>query len=762
MADVTSAPLLTQRQPGQPAFLALQTGPTFMDGAREFERTWLYTCKEKGIWRLWWLIYCQLLGIDPRSGAVNSNQELQFAGQHDQYALFRVQIARRFIQQRKMMAQGERLNFEGVATNNDVRTLAEVKIATKAIQFMLRQARLEHQANKALEALASFGGAALLLAWDYEGGELVPAEVPELDATGQPVMMPEIDEATGQPVMGANPETGEPEPQQKPVMKMGQKKSGAPTVKKMYPWQFAFEPYLEEDHSQVISKTPVNKYELAAAFPEMAEQIIASSIDAEMGDDALFAWGGMRTVSSDTVVLRQYFCRNSKAVSGGRWAGYLRDVPLWGVNEIVPCPLDNTLPVKFMIGPNYFGTGFGYPESSDLLSLQSVINEVISMCVTNIQKRGNSNAYKRDDVQIDAESWSKGGSLIDLPGGAEPPQWDEPPKMDTLSQYILEFCLNQARLMLGSNSVTEGNPDANITSGAFAVLLVNVAQKYANDMQEAYDRCVNEVANDSLELTRKNAENGFWADVGGIGNAPYAAIMRVDQLQNLRRVTLQRTSPVLATFPGRTEVFDRIVNLPKSERADAADMLCTSSMDSFTERDQSWKIRVRKENEQLLAGENPVVTIWDDHVLEGPEHRMQYDKLRTMDPPADKPKTPPPPVPFEHPAYQQWLMTGGPEFMAWTKACQAHDAHLQAHAQALASVPPPMAAVAGWQPLPPELGGGMPMAGGGQPAEQGGGANGARGPEGGQAIKDQIPPKQPSAPKPPTAPKGAAGMASNS
>lgn len=761
MADVAIAPMQSQAAAGQPKYLALQTGASFIDGAREFERTWLYTCKEKGIWRLWWLIYCQVLGIDPRTGATNSNQELHFAGQHDEYALFRVQLARRFIQQRKMMAQGERLNFTGVATNNDVRTLAEVKIATKAVEFLLRQSNLEQQANKGLESLANFGASALLLTWDYEGGELVPAEVPELDAQGQPVQMPVIDEATGQPAV--DEATGEP--QMQPMMKMGQKKSGAPKIRKLYPWQFAFDPYLEEDHPQIIAKTPVNKYELAAAFPEVYDRIVACSIDSEMGDDALFAWGGMRTVSSDTVVLRQYFCRNSKAVPGGRWAGYVRDVPLWGVDEIVPCPLDYTLPVKPMIGPNYFGTGFGYPESSDLLSLQTVINEVISMCVTNIQKRGNSNAYKRDDVPIDAESWSKGGSLIDLPGGAEPPKWDEPPKMDSLSQYILEFCLNQARLMLGSNSVTEGNPDANITSGSFAVLLVNVAQKYANDMQEAYDRAVTEVANDALELTRKNAENGFWAEVGGIGNAPYASIIRAEQLQNLRRVTLQRSSPVLSTFPGRTEVFDRIVNLPKPDRADAADMLCTSSMDSFTERDQSWKIRVRKENEQLLQGQNPVVTIWDDHKLEGPEHRAQYDKLRTMDPPKDAPKTPPPPVPSEHPLYQQWLATAGPEFQAWTKACQAHEAHLQAHAQALATTPPPMAIVAGWEPMAPEMGAmlGAPPPGQGQaPEDQGGGANGARGPEGGAAIKDQIPPKQPSAPKPPKLPKGAAGMASDS
>lgn len=707
----------------QPKYLGNQTGPLFLDGARDFERTWYFTCKERGIWRLWWLIYCQVLGIDPRSGAANTNAELQFAGSHDQYAIFRVQLARRYIQQRKMMAQGERLSFTGVATNNDVATLAEVKIASKAIEYILKQCRLELKANRGLEALANFGGAALLVSWDYDGGDLVPTQEPELDQQGQPVQMPGPDGAM------------------QPVMRDTQKKSGAPRVEKLYPWQFAFDPYQEDDHSAVITKTPVNKYELANAFPEHYDAIVASNLDNELGDDALFAWGGQRTVTSDTVILRQYFHRNCRAVQGGRWAGYLQGIPLWGVNEIIPCPLDERLPVKFMVGPRYFGTGFGYPESADLLALQTVINEVISMCVTNIQKRGNSNAYKRDDVQIDAESWSKGGSLIDLPAGSEPPKWDEPPKMDSLSQFILEFCLDQARLMLGSNSVTEGNPDANITSGSFAVLLVNVAQKYASDMQEAYDNAVTEIANDALELARKNASNGFWAEVGGIGNAPYVSIVSNAKLQNLKRVTLARQSPVLATFPGRTEVFDRIVNLPKAERADAADMLLTSNIDSFTERDQSAKIRIRKENEQLLQGQNPIVTAWDDHKLEGPEHRAQYDKLRSMDIPKDAPQTPPPPDAPDGPMYQQWLASAGPEFQRWTRACQAHEAHLQAHAQALASVIPPMALVAGWEPMP------MPE-----------GPPGA--PPGGAAIKGSPPPKQPSAPKPPNLPKGAAGLAS--
>lgn len=726
-----------QTQPGKPSeYLGLKLGQDFLDGAREFERSWLYSCRQRGIWRLWWLIYCQLHGIDSNTGNYNSNSELQFMGDQQRYAIFRVQLARRYIKQREMMAKDQRPKFTGVAENNDVRSLVEVNIATRAIENLLAKAKLEQKASKALSSLCNYGMGALMVGWDFAAGEEVPAMEPELDQNGQVALMPKLD-VQGNPVVSQDPRTGEPVQDTEPVMREVQKPSGAPTIRRLFPWQAACDVYMEDEHSQVVVKIPVNKYELAAQFKEKYDQIVALSIDDEMGDDALFAWGGARAVSSDTVILRMYFHKNCDAVKGGRWAGYVKGVGLWGVDEAMPCPLKNGIPVKFMMGPQYDGTAFGYPESGDLLSLQQVINELVSMGVTNAQKRGNANAYKRDDIQIDQQSWSDGGKLIDLPAGAEKPEWDEPPQMDSLTQYMLEFCLEQARLMLGSNSVTEGNPEANISSGSFAVLLVNVAQKYASESQEAYDNAITEIANDALELTRLNAENGFWAEIAGIGDSPYAQIISKDQLTSLRRVHLVRQSPVLSTFVGRAEVFDRLSKLPKPDRADAAEMLLTGDMESFAGRDQAFKIRVRKENEWLLQGINPVVTAWDDHALEGREHRMQYDKLRTMDPPSEK-----------------------AAYYAWAAACKAHEDHLIAHANALAEVSPPIALVAGWAPIQigapaggpgdqepqPEQPEGSP--GGGKPKPNGGAAGGGG-------------PKPPKPPKMPEPPKGAGGVASN-
>lgn len=743
-------PLGDQNPGGREEYLGNKKGQSFIDGARAVEKNWLYTSQERGIWRLWWLIYCAVLGINPHTGEYNSTQELKFVGKNAEYAMFRVQLARRYIQQRMMMAKDQRPAFEGVAQQNDAVSWAEVNMATKAMEYVMEEAHLEEEASAALEALCYFGGSALMNSWDYEGGQYVDSTEPDTDEQGNPLSMPMTDE-NGEPIpdMGEDgqpmlDDAGMPKVKQQPVMRPVKKKSGIPKIRSLYPWQCVLDPYMEKDHPWAIAKIPVNKWELAANFREKYDQIVACGIDDEMGDDALFAWGGRRAVTSDTVVLRMYFHRNCTAVPGGRMALYLKDIGLLGVDEVLPCPLDEGIPIKPMVGPRYFGTAYGYPECGDLLSLQTVINEVISMNVTSIQKRGNANAYKRDDVQIDPKAWSQGGNLIDLPAGAEPPVWDEPPKMDSLSQFILEFCLEQAKQMLGSNSVVDGNPDANIQSGAFAVLLVNIAQKYASQMQEAYDKAMLACANDSVELMKKNAVDGFWAEIAGIAAKPYVKMMQADTLKSLHRVKIVRKSPVLSTYIGRRDVFDATVALPKKERRGAVNMLLTGDMEPFVAEDQADEIRINKENELLLSGINPVVCFTDDHALEGPKHRMEWNRLRTQD------------VPDE----------GTPERQQYDLANIQFEAHIRQHGEALAQTTfaPTMAIVSGWAPFP-----GNPVdptqpdavRQNADPHGAPGGGEGGKppaGPADGGEAKQSMP-KAPKAPKAPQAPAGASGIA---
>lgn len=704
-------------------------GQEFVDDCRQFELNCKYTAEDRGLWQLWWLIYCASLGIDPRTGDPNATQRVRM---QQQYALFRVQLMRRLISQRIMLAKDQRPSFVGVATNNDVESLAQVNISSKAIEYMLTEAKLEEEASDCLQSLGYYGGGALLNTWDYNGGQLVPAQEPETDPeTGEPMQMPVLDPQTGEPTIEQNPETGETQYATYTPTKTVQKKSGCPKILKLYPWQYARDPYQEKGHLVCITKRAVNKYELAAKFPEKAQDIVKCSIDTEMGDDALFAWGGRDGVSSDTVILREVWHANCEAVPGGRYACYVSNIGLLGVDEVVPCPLDEGIPVKFMVsgGARYWGTAFGYPESSDLLALQTVVNEAVSQSLTNMIRRGNANAYKRSDMQIDQRSFSRGGMLFEKPPGIDKAvEWDDPPEIGSLAQYIIEFVTSQAEQQLGGNATSLGKPDANITSGAFAVLMVNIAQKYASDMQEAYDNAITETANDALELTRKNAQHGFWAEIAGIADQPYLELITQDKLQSLKRVKLVRQSPVLSTYQGRELVFDRLVGLPKRDRADASEMLLSGRMDAFCERDQASKIRIRKEHEYMLqTGKPATVGFTDDHALEGPEHRAELDKLRTQ--------------------LLQMLeqnLGGTPECQKVEQQCAAFQQHIEDHALALAATNVPTAITCGWQPL-------MMGAGGAPAAEQQKQAQAGKPKPPGSSAEE---PKPPNGPKPPQQPGG--------
>lgn len=732
-------------------YFALKKGQAFIDAARQAERNWLYTSQDRGIWRLWWLIYCQVLGIDPQTGEYNTNQQMRVVGEQANYTSFRIQLTRRLVQQRVMMAQDQRPSFKGVATTSDASSEAGVNIATKAIDYLLKLAKLEQKASEGLTASGFFGEGGLHIDWDYAAGKLVPAQEQMKGPDGNPVQMPVLDD-NGQHV--ADPQTGQP--QMQPQMHTVQKKSGAPKIDKLYAWQIVKDPYLEDDHPWMIIKIPVNKHELAAKFPEKATQIRACSIDTDMGDDALFAWGARARVSSDTVVLRILYHRNCEAVPGGRWSGWLgKDIGLWGIDGEVPCPLDEGIPVKTMIADRYFMTAFGYPEAGDLLSVQTAINELFSQALTSVQKFGNPNMYKNENLQLDPRAVANGGGLFDLPAGIDPPVITEYQPVPPITPQMWEALIGLMEKIAGSNSVVGGDPKANITSGAFAVLLVNIAQKFASSLQQAYDFAITAIANDALELVRKNATNGFMAEIAGKGSAPYLKLMTAADIAPLREIAIERQNPVMSTFPGRMEVFNATKDLLPQQRAAAMEMLLTGDMEAWADNDQSADIKVHKENEQMLAGIAVEVQFTDNDLIEGPKHVAQLNKLLAQDPPQGEqmpqvdPQTGQPIIDPQtgQPVPGQWST---PERQQYEGAKQLLLKHIVDHSVSFARKPPPMSLVVGAPPNPMM----MPPPGG-APGAKPGDKPGDNKP-GGAAEQPQAP----NAPKPPEVPHSAPGQAS--
>jgi hypothetical protein len=181
----------------------------------------------------------------------------------------------------------------------------------------------------------------------------------------------------------------------------------------------------------------------------------------------------------------------------------------------------------------------------------------------------------------------------------------------------------------GMNSVARGAPEANISSGTFAALMLNIAEKFVSATEMSLDALRNANGSMLLELLRANCETEFVAEVAGSNQAPYLRTFKPADFNGVKRVQIRQRSPLLDQIPGRFEVFNAIKDLDKTDRQAAVQLLTTGNADAFTEADQSCSLLIQWENEQLAKGEWCEPSPSDDVLIHNPKHKAYYDKLRT-------------------------------------------------------------------------------------------------------------------------------------
>lgn len=612
----------------------------------------------RGLPTLWRLAYAQAFGMDPNT-AGNTTQRLQFCGPDMNYVRFRVQLTRPLIKQRNTLAAGQRVAFQALAMNNDSKSLGQVPIAGKVVDYIFREAEGERACFEALESDGYFGEGFVWARWDIDGGDMVPYER----------QVPATDQFTGQPLTEPDGQT--------PVMvtDKGEEKSGAPTLTSLYPWDVVREPFARKS-PWIMVKEKVSKYELMALWPEHAEALKGKSINfsADPSATMLFNWD-ISSVTDDMVIVKHFYHEGCKAVPDGRYVGYVDDLVLWDR----PCPVTSKMPVVSVCSARYFGTSMGYPEASDLLSIQDMIDELLSQTATGVLKFGNQNLWAVEGLDFDQEAFAKGGAFFTMKPDQEPPQAVQYAQMPDVTKYLLEYLPQRMNEVIGSNDTMRGQPQANITSGAFAALMQSIAEKFISSTQASYDFAVNSVGNMMLELVRSNADGSFAAEVSGASNAPYMQMFTRDDLKGIKRVMIQRQSPLMNSIPGRMDVFTATKDLPKDQRYAAFQLLNTGDSSAWTEDDMSAVVLIKFENEQLSSGKPAPVSKTDDHFIHARQHNGQLNKLRTQEAPTD-PR----------------------DFAEWEAAIGAYIQHLNEHAQTWVTTDPIFARVLGL-PAPPQF-----------------------------------------------------------
>lgn len=433
----------------------------------------------------------------------------------------------------------------------------------------------------------------------------------------------------------------------------------------------------------------VNKYDLAAQYPEIAEEIIGVTRD--LTEDMVYRFGeeihsGYEIIDSPLIRRYSFYHKNTPSVQNGRFFQCL-DSKVILTKDYAPFQYDN-LPGTRVCPSEMIGSCMGYSNTNDLLALQDVVDALVSSAVTNMTTFGVNNIWTKPNSGLDFDQLTRGIGHIQaeeepkiLKLNALPPEW----------LNLVNFIIQRMESISGINSVARGNTSGKDYSGAAMALLQSMAIEFNSGMQMSANSTLESVFNNILSNLQKFGDSEMEALVVG-NNKRYLVKKFVGKdLANIKRVYIQQSNPFKDTTAGKMALVEYLMKFPNAIKYpdQIQQVLTTGSLDIVLEPQQKQNICIQEENERLSRGEHVTVVWTENH----PAHLAEHLPL----------------------TWDSDTKEGDGVALA------AADDHIQQHLQIWQSLTPDRLAVIGIPPFPMPI---MPAPMPGQPALDSGGTPG--------------------------------------
>jgi hypothetical protein len=571
------------------------------DALQQKEQEYFTTCNRRGLSRLWRLAYAQAFGMNPEAKFDMQTQSLAFVGPEAEFVRFRINEVRSYVKQANAMAQNSRPAFQCLSLNADVASVGQIDMSQSIVDYLYKENVGEQREREVLESDGWFGCGFAWLRWDPDGGDDVDV----------PMQIP-----------------GKTMPDGTPAVTKVKQRSGSPKLTSLYPWEIVQEPYTRDPLWRMVRER-ASKWELAANFPELADQILSVSNVREQPAAAEMYFYDIIGANDDDVIVRHFYHRRCAALPEGRYVGMVDNVVLWDR----PCPHPSKIPILEMCSGKFFGTAFGYADTWDLMAIQQMLDEMCSKVATNICTFGIPTIFAEEGLQIDRDAIAQGKSVFTYKPGQEMPKAMEINGLPDSTKFFFEYLQSRFMSVSQLNSVVRGEPEQNIESGTMAALFHSIAIEYQSGRQAALDTFREECANMMLDMVRSYAETPFLVEVSGKGETPYLKEFTAQSVSGVRRVRVVTANPLLRSQAGRLELFLQIKDLPPDQRASAIELITSGDASGFTDETRSADLRIRWENERLTLGVPCQVSATDNPFQHVRKHVAQFEALMSMDVP---------------------------------------------------------------------------------------------------------------------------------
>lgn len=441
--------------------------------------------------------------------AVGDGHEVSFSGEQGELTNLPVNHFRNIASHMLNMTTANRPSLEARATSTDYKSLVQTTLANNILEYYLREKRLETVFKRATEYAIVFGSGFIKMEWNATAGDIY--DVIEENGQEIPLYNGDIEFETISPfdvLVDTSKDT----------------------------WKMDW----------VVVRTWKNKYDLAAKYPEYADQIVGLKTKSE---EESMIWGTFNLhEQTDDIAVYEFFHRRTDAVSNGRYILFL-------TNEIIL--QDRNLPYRivpvFRISAGeILGTPHGYSPLYDILPIQEAINTLYSTVLTNQSTFGVQNIWIKRGADISVNNLQGGLNVIESLEKPEPINLTQTPK--EIFTFI-EMLERVAETLSGVNSVTRGNPEASLKSGAALALVQSMALQFMSGLQQSYVQIVEDVGTAVIKFLQDFAESPRLIAIAGKDNRSRMKEFINDDIENISRVVVDMGNPLARCLAKDTPIL---------------------------------------------------------------------------------------------------------------------------------------------------------------------------------------------------------------
>lgn len=509
-----------------------------------------------------------------------------------------------------VLVTANRPKFTARAINTDKKSMVQAELANGILDYYMRIKYLERHIKRAVKYAVVTGTGYVKMEWNSTRGEIYDYIEPDISSVSS---FNEDGEA-----LDTNGKVMEPVPVYQ----------GDIEFKTLSFFDVVFDTTKDspEDHDWVITRTFVNKFDLAQKYPDQADEILAIKMDKETS--GLFSF--VEFDETTDIPVYEFYHNRTESCPEGRHLTYLS-------NEVV---LSDTfleyerIPVYRIAPGEILGTSFGFSPMFNLIQLQEYLDMLYSTVLTNQYTFGVQNVLSPMGSNIKLSSISGGLNFIEYN-----PQFGKPEPLNLTATpaeifNTIDRIKKDMELISGISATVRGNPESQVRSGTSMALMASQSLQFLSGIQHSYIQLLEDVGTGVINLLKKFASAPRILSIVGKRNATKVEEFKADDLSDIDRVVVDVGNGLMSSVAGKVEIAQNLLQYGAIKSLDKfVQVIQTGNLDSLLENEMDKLDLIRGENEDLVKGEVPVRALYfDDHVLHIQEHQaVLADSKRRMD-----------------------------------------------------------------------------------------------------------------------------------